>query len=89
MNNQTEKQSTDSGNEETIEKEVSDNQNEEENQEVIKEKKSERTSKITEIEKSLMQPKYENIISILISYPSEVESMFGSTMIYKVNLINI
>ena len=33
---------------------------------------------------SIMKPKEERIQNILISYPSEVESMFGSTMIYKV-----
>lgn len=33
---------------------------------------------------SIMEPKGEKIINILVSYPSEVESLFGSTMIYKV-----
>ena len=36
------------------------------------------------VEECLLQPKEEQIKSILVSYPSEVESMFGSTMIYKV-----
>jgi len=33
---------------------------------------------------SIMTPKGETIKSILVSYPNEVDSMFGSTMIYKV-----
>lgn len=83
MNNQTDKQSLESGNEDNLEKSNSEIQNKEQTEIPETEQNSEEPG----LEKRIMKPKYENIISILISYPSEIESMFGSTMIYKVNLI--
>lgn len=83
MNNQTEKQSVESGNEDNLEKSNSEIQNKEQT-EVSESKQNPEESGI---EQRIMEPKYEKIISILISYPSEIESMFGSTMIYKVYLI--
>jgi hypothetical protein len=83
MNNQTDKQSHESGNEDNLEKSNPEIQNKEQT-DIPETKQSPEESGL---EKTIMKPKYENIISILISYPSEIESMFGSTMIYKVDLI--
>ena len=73
----------DSGKEEKIDQSNPEDKEEEE----IPETKSSKNSENEIFEKNIIQPKYEKIYSILISYPNEVETMFGSTMIYKVIII--
>jgi hypothetical protein len=53
-------------------------------EENLEDPKSGDEPKVSEEPQGIMEPKGERILNILVSYPSEVESLFGSTMIYKV-----
>lgn len=60
--------------------ELEPEQPEEEQQE--EQKEVEKTEE--EVPQTLIEPKMEKITAIQVSYPSEVETVFGSTMVYKV-----